>query len=431
MPPQTITLPAAGSVFSTQGVRESSVNSLVSQLQQHFRCALRGRRALVAACLLSLSAPGCKGRSVKYDNPVFEPAPPRRSLINKAADEEERRLMGAAMETDAAAETESGSDPASPFRSTSMQRLSSGPLTGNSVVALVNGHPVFLDDVLAGVRQMVENNPQLTDQQRQMILMTQLKNRLPKYVEDELIVQQVKIKVPKERQDMIRESLEPKFQETVEVIRKKENKATVQELDEFLSGQGISVEELRQSFYRIQMVEGYLSSLVKVPEKVDREELLRYYEDHLRDYSSEEKVRVAKIVVRPGKGGMVQAQQQADDIIARISQGAAFQDVAAELAEPVNREKRGDMGWISRGALAPELEDMVFALAVGQVSAPRILPDRVEIYSVTDRHEPSTIPFQQVQAEIEETLLNQKREDARREVRDQIRSRGSVQTVLE
>ena len=128
---------------------------------------------------------------------------------------------------------------------------------------------------------------------------------------------------------------------------------------------------------------------------------------------------------------MVQAQQQADDIIARISQGAAFQDLAAELAEPVNREKRGDMGWISRGALAPELEDMVFALAVGQVSAPRILPDRVEIYSVTDRHEPSTIPFQQVQAEIEETLLNQKREDARREVRDQIRSRGSVQTVLE
>jgi hypothetical protein len=36
-----------------------------------------------------------------------------------------------------------------------------------------------------------------------------------------------------------------------------------------------------------------------------------------------------------------------------------------------------------------------------------------------------------VQTEIEETILNQKREDARREVRDQIRNRGSVQTVLE
>jgi parvulin-like peptidyl-prolyl isomerase len=241
----------------------------------------------------------------------------------------------------------------------------------------------------------------------------------------------VKIKVPKERQDLIRESLEPKFQETVEVIRKKENKATVQELDEFLSGQGTSVEELRQSFYRIQMVEGYLSSLIKVPEKVDREELLRYYEDHLRDYSSEEKVRVAKIVVRPGKGGIAQAQQQADDIIARIGQGQQFQELAAELSDPVNRDKRGDMGWISRGALAPELEDIVFGLAVGDVSAPRVLADRVEIYSITDRHEPSTIPFQQVQTEIEETILNQKREDARREVRDQIRNRGSVQTVLE
>ena len=150
--------------------------------------------------------------------------------------------------------------------------------------------------------------------QRQVILQAQLKNRLPKYVEDELIVQQVKIKVPKDRQEMIRESLEPKFQETLEAIRKKENKATIQELDDFLAGQGTSVEELRQSFQRIQMVEGYLSSLVKVPEKVDREELLRYYEDHLRDYSSEEKVRVAKIVVRPKAGDTGEAEQQAEEI---------------------------------------------------------------------------------------------------------------------
>jgi len=381
----------------------------------------------VAACLLSLLTTGCKGRSVKYDNPVFEPAPPRKSLINKAADAEEQRLFGANSESDA----EPGSDTATPFRSAGLERLSSGPLTGNSVVALVNGHPVFLDDVLSGVRQMVENNPQLSDQQRQVILQAQLKNRLPKYVEDELIVQQVKIKVPKDRQEMIRESLEPKFQETLEAIRKKENKATIQELDDFLAGQGTSVEELRQSFQRIQMVEGYLSSLVKVPEKVDREELLRYYEDHLRDYSSEEKVRVAKIVVRPKAGDTGEAEQQAEELLTRISQGEKFQDLAAEVAEPVNREKRGDLGWISRGALAPELEDLVFALAVGEVSAPRVLPDRVELYSITDRHEPSTVPFQQVQTEIEETLLNQKREAARRDVRDEIRSRGSIQTVLD
>ena len=87
--------------------------------------------------------------------------------------------------------------------------------------------------------------------------------------------------------------------------------------------------------------------------------------------------------------------------------------------------------WISRGALAPELEDLVFAMAVGEVSAPRVLPDRVELYSITDRHEPSTVPFQQVQTEIEETLLNQKRAAARPDVRDEIRSRGSIQTVLD
>lgn len=381
------------------------------------------RIILLAIALASSLLPGCSGKSAKVDNPVFAPAPPRRALVNRAADEEERRLAGIASlpETDAA-----------PFRSTGFQQLSQGPLTGNSVVAIVNGQSVFLDDVLGGLRQKLEQNPQLSTDQCQAIMLNELRKRLPRYTEDQLIIQAVERKIPADRREEVRKSLEPKFQEVLDSILKKEQKATVQELDEWLVSEGTSVDELRENFFRIQMVEGYITSLAKVPEKIDREELLQYYNEHLADYTSEEQIRFSKIVLRFEKhGGQSQAEQVLAQVMTQLNQSRDFGDVAAEFSDASNREKRGDMGWVKRGALQPELEELLFALASGTTSSVRTLNDRYELFHVVDRKESSTVPFADVQKEIEERLLEEKRVESRQAVRDQIRSKGNIVTMVE
>ncbi|RLT20214.1 MAG: hypothetical protein DWI29_04160, partial [Planctomycetota bacterium] len=108
---------------------------------------------------------GCKGTTVKEDNPVFTSAPPRRSLVNHAADAEEQRL---AQQADT---TEAGVVPVA------FHEIGVTPLTGSSVVATVNGKPVFVDDVLGGVRRRIESDPSLTDEQRQQILLQALRAR--------------------------------------------------------------------------------------------------------------------------------------------------------------------------------------------------------------------------------------------------------------
>lgn len=372
----------------------------------------------VSACLL----PGCSGKSLKVDNPVFAPAPPRRALVNRAADEEEQRL----------AKSETSDATGTPVRATGFQRLSSGPLTGNSVVAIVNGQSVFLDDVLGGVRHMIESNPQLSDDQRQAILLNELGKRLSRYTEDQLIIQAVERKIPADRRKDIRASLEPKFDEVLDSILKKENKATSQELDEWLATQGTSVDELRENFFRIQMVEGYVTSLARVPEKIDREELLRYYNEHLVDYTAPEQIRFSKIVVRFEKhGGQSGADELIAQIVSQLNQSRDFGDVAAEFSDASNRDKRGDMGWIKRGALTPELEELLFALEPGSISSVQTYSDRFEMFHISDRKESSTVPFADVQKEIEEQLLNKKRTEARQTVRDQIRNKGNITTVIE
>jgi parvulin-like peptidyl-prolyl isomerase len=299
-------------------------------------------------------------------------------------------------------------------------------------VAIVNGQSIFLDDVLGGVRHMIESNPQLSDDQRQAILLNELGKRLSRYTEDQLIIQAVERKIPADRRKDIRASLEPKFDEVLESILKKENKATSQELDEWLATQGTSVDELRENFFRIQMVEGYVTSLAKVPEKIDREELLRYYNEHLADYTAPEQIRFSKIVVRFEKhGGQSGADELIAQIVSQLNQSRDFGDVAAEFSDASNREKRGDMGWIKRGALTPELEELLFALEPGSISSVQTYSDRFELFHISDRKESSTVPFADVQKEIEEQLLTQKRTEARQTVRDQIRNKGNITTVIE
>ncbi|MFM7058196.1 MAG: peptidylprolyl isomerase [Planctomycetota bacterium] len=375
-----------------------------------------GRNLFATAALVTLlAAPGCNGRSIKEDNPVFAPPPPRRTLVNESADAEELRLAGLLQSGDG------------PLQTVGTSQLGSGPLAGNTIVALVNGRPVFLDDVMRDYRMVIENNPDIPEQHRQRILETELRKRLPKYVDDELVMQAAQLKIPKEKQTEVRQTLEPRFQEVVEKIRQRENKSSQQELDQWLGSQGSSIEDLRNSFFRIQLVEGYITSNAQVPEKVSREELLRYYEDHRGDYTPQEQIRVSKIVVRFQKhGGEEPARQRMDEVLNGLAAGREFGDLATEYSDALNAEKRGDMGWIGRGSLAADLEELLFSLQPGTASPVKSFDDRLELYFLADYNNPQTIPFSDVQKEIQEQLLEQKRQQAREAVREQLRVAGTV-----
>jgi parvulin-like peptidyl-prolyl isomerase len=374
-------------------------------------------RAWSALLLLSL-ATGCSGRSIKVDNPVFAEAPPRRSLVNQSADVEEQKL---AMSRDA-----------STLQQVGHSKLSSGPLTGNSVVADVNGKPIFVDDVMGGARQVIERDPSLPDEQRQMLIEQFLRKRLPKYIEDELIVQALEKKIPEDKRKQIRDSLEPEFQKVVNTIKEKEGFVTDQQLNDRLASEGISVNQLRDSFVRMQMVEGYISSMYKLPTSIDREELLRHYQEHIKDYTPDEEVRFAEIVVRFSQhGGREGAEKSMTAVVQQLESGLEFGDVARAMSDNLSAEKRGEIGWIKRGSLLDkELEAMLFDMPAGSLSRVQVRDDRFELYKVIAHRNPGTTPFQEVQKEIEQSLLEKRKETERARVRKELQSKGHVVTIF-
>ena len=66
---------------------------------------------------------------------------------------------------------------------------------------------------------------------------------------------------------------------------------------------------------------------------------------------------------------LLEAQEEADDVLARLGRGEGFEELVAELStDETNKDSGADLGWIPRGRMVPEFDEAAFALKPGQFS---------------------------------------------------------------
>jgi len=84
----------------------------------------------------------------------------------------------------------------------------------------------------------------------------------------------------------------------------------------------------------------------------------------------------------------VQTQDEAQKVVDRLTAGEDFSAIAAELSlDTDTKDKGGEMGWMTRGALDTSVADAVFALEAGQWTQPIYLSNRGSyfVYKVMDK----------------------------------------------
>ncbi|MDG1897210.1 MAG: peptidylprolyl isomerase [Fuerstiella sp.] len=382
----------------------------------HSRLSAMQRRhaplLLVVVVLLS----GCQGKSLVDDNPVFAEAPPRRSLTNKS--------------TVASSDDEEGE---SQIQAVSFTGSSKTKIVGNTVVAEVNGRPIFVDDLIGSLRLAIEAEESLSDEQRQQILEKQIKGRLDNYIEQEIVVQALKQKIPEDRQQVIEESLEKPFGEVIANIKKDRKLTTDEELNQVLSTEGLSVDLLRESFFRIQMVNGYLSTIAESPDTISRLEMLAHYDEHSEEFTTQERIRWQELVVLfTSNDGREGAEARMTEVVQQLQKDVDFAELATNYSDALSAEKRGDMGWLTRGSLSDNaLEEQLFSLPSGGMTKVYVRDDRFEVYRVVDHQPARTAPFQEMQKEIEQRIRAEKAKAARQKTMQDLRAKASVVTMFD
>jgi parvulin-like peptidyl-prolyl isomerase len=180
-------------------------------------------------------------------------------------------------------------------------------------------------------------------------------------------------------------------------IKRKFN-LTDESLNEYLKADGLTLEE-----YKIHLKERILLSKVigyKITDTIfiTEKEIKEYYEANKERFPRQERVRLRQILLT-GEDSL----KKAEEILQRIKNGEDFAELASEFSEDVSREAGGDLGYVSRGTILKEIEDVAFSLKVGEVSKPIPSPRGIHIIKVEDRIEEGITP--EIKEEIKKILF--------------------------
>jgi parvulin-like peptidyl-prolyl isomerase len=182
----------------------------------------------------------------------------------------------------------------------------------------------------------------------------------------------------------------------IEGIKKENNIPSDEALLEQLRREGMSLDDLKRniqrSVLRREAIQRDLAQRVVISEADVRAD----YDARSAEFTKPESVRLQQILVSDAA--------LAAQLVARARAGEDFASLARAFSEDPTREAGGAMGSFARGELAPALDRVAFALAVGELSDPIATAEGQRILRLEERTPAGVTPFEQAKAEIRERL---------------------------
>ncbi len=153
-----------------------------------------------------------------------------------------------------------------------------------------------------------------------------------------------------------------------------------------------------------QLYVAYIRKQIIDSVKVTPEEAKAYYDANKTQFVSPEEMKASHI--------LVDTEDEAKKIKARIDKGEDFAAVAKEVSKCPSAPRGGDLGFFGKGKMVPEFEKAAFALKEGEVSSPVKTQFGWHIIKATGRKEARTKPFEEVKDEITAKLTQEKQKKA-------------------
>jgi peptidyl-prolyl cis-trans isomerase SurA len=289
------------------------------------------------------------------------------------------------------------------------------------VAALVDGEVITLSEVedRAGAElRRAEAIPQGPG--RAQALTEALRHALDGIISDKLLQKQAQV--------LQLQATDQQVDAAVEDIRNR-NHFTPEQLDRALAEQGLDKETFRAQVRR--ELESYQVMQAKVRSKVKLtdDDLRNYYQTHPQEFGGEEEVRVRHIFLPLAENASPAEEARVRGVAAKIEQrlakGEDFARVAREISKGPSAKEGGDLGWLKRGTIQKQLEDVAFGLKVGQVSSLVRAGAGLHLLKLEERRHSGSKAFDDVKEEIRGRLFDEQVTATRQQLLEEIR-KGAV-----
>ena len=143
---------------------------------------------------------------------------------------------------------------------------------------------------------------------------------------------------------------------------------------------------------------------------VTNEEIGDFYDKHSQDYEGKEAVYIKQILLPAPANETVREgiKKQAQQLRERIRKGEAFDILAAQYSKGQTGAGGGDIGFVERGAILPDVEEAAFSLPVGGVSDVIESETGFHIIAVVDKRGEGLKPLPVVRDEIKTKIEDEK-----------------------
>ncbi len=233
---------------------------------------------------------------------------------------------------------------------------------------------------------------------------------------DQLITRKLIIQLAESEEITVSED---ELNEEVQTIVDENFQGDQEQFEMVLDQYGISLEAFKEDARLNLMVRKIAMASIDTSE----EEARSFFEEHSYMFAQEEEVEARHI--------LVDSEEEAEEIISRLSDGEDFADLAEEFSTDLsNKDEGGYLGFFGRGMMVDEFEETAFSLEIGEISEPVETGFGFHIIEVLDRIEAEEVSYEEVSDEVEDLMVEQNISIVINELVQSLREEAEIEYML-
>ncbi|HUA91809.1 MAG TPA: peptidylprolyl isomerase [Terracidiphilus sp.] len=140
-----------------------------------------------------------------------------------------------------------------------------------------------------------------------------------------------------------------------------------------------------------------------------QQQIQQYYNAHLSEFQVPEQAKSRHILIKVAPGADAKtdaaAKAKAEDVLKQLQAGGNWNELAKKYSDdPGSKDSGGELGFAQRGRMVPEFDNAIFTQKIGDI---QIVKSQFgyHIVQVEDRQTAHTQPLNEVQPQIQATLV--------------------------
>jgi len=281
----------------------------------------------------------------------------------------------------------------------------------DSVVARVNGVALTLKDLDDEVDRLI---PRITFHRN---VYGEKRKRYYKQALEELINREL------EYQEASKLGLKIDKEKVDDQIKQMRNKyKSKEEFKAFLERIGMTEETLQAQVEKDILIQEVFKKMVIEPSRMKDDELRDHYEKNTSRFRQPESIKARMISTKDG--------EKAQEILSKIRSGEDFAVLATNMSEDAYRIKGGDIGYIHRGRILPEIEEIAFKLKAGEVSDLIKAENMWYIVKVEDKKTEKILSFEEIREKLKKELEAKRAGEIKGKWIADLRAKAKIEILL-